>query len=162
MAKELFITDKNGSNFNKSLERIAKAIYSRLGGKKNIKVTVEDETFNRTAQQNKYLWGVVYKAIVDEENGALFDEKMDQYLADKPLSKAEVVHELMKEKFLRPLVIELPMSVKLVTPSTTKLNTKQFTEYVESVRDHASAMWGIYIPSPEDLQMQNVNKWYAL
>ena len=164
-----YVVDKSGSNFSKIMDRLQDAVKSRLArekGAKHIKITVEDEKFNRTQSQNKYLWGVVYKYIIDNENGALFSEKMDSYLADKPISKAEIVHGLMKNKFLTRLEFEIYGSDTLshnvrMTPSTKKLDTKQFTDYVEQVRMHAMSEWGVYIPDPHELKYDNVNKWWG-
>lgn len=92
-----------------------------------VEVTIEKRRKRRTDNQNSYYWGVVIRTIANECG----------YRSDEELA---AVHAELKKKFL-------PHNGKLAIPqSTTKLNTAEFTRYIEAVRDWAVSELGIYIP----------------
>ncbi len=124
---------------------------------KKWEITIKPYRLNRTNAQNSYLWGVVYKTIVENENGFFFNEETEQSLFKNKIKKEEVIHELCKKFFLSSVTVE----GVTVTPSTKKLNTEQFTQYIESIRDYASLNLGVYIPTPVDMQLQEYEKWWG-
>lgn len=81
----------------------------------------------RTNDQNRYLWGWVYKAIAEH----IWEDE-------------EYIHWVMWMKFLVDKTKKAPY-----IKSTTKLDTKEFAEYVENIRNYV-APFGIYIMSPEE------------
>ena len=83
----------------------------------------------RSQAQNAYMWSVVYKTIGDD-------------LGYEP----EEVHQLMSERFLS----YRKDNYKFVK-STTKLNTKEFEEYMEKIRRFASMELHIFISLPNEV-----------
>lgn len=81
---------------------------------------------DRSSEQNRYLRAVY------------------GYIADYTGYDPEYIHEVMKHKFLMDYSKKVP-----VPRSTASLNTKEFAEYVDSVRDFV-APHGIYIPTPDE------------
>ena len=70
------------------------------------------------------------------------------YIADYSGYDPEYIHEVMKHKFL------LDSSRKIPVPrSTASLNTKEFTDYIDSIRDFM-APFGCYIPSADEWKQQ--------
>jgi hypothetical protein len=98
-------------------------------------VIVSECRGKRSDNQNRYIWGVVYKLISDFTGYT-----------------CEEVHEYYKEKFLsdkKTIQIgaeEIPINVA----STTKLSTKEFEEYCENIRRHAAVELQILIPEPNE------------
>lgn len=109
-------------------------------------VRIEPEEKKRTLRQNKYLWGVVYKTIVDNDPGYFVNDAVDALRKTARLSTAEVVHEFCKARFLPSA--DLPGLQITVAPSTAKLPRKEFQEYVESIRRWAADELQVFIPDP--------------
>ena len=109
-------------------------------------VRIEPEEKKRTLRQNKYLWGVVYKTIVDNDPGYFVNDALDALRKTARLSTAEVVHEFCKARFLPSA--DLPGLQITVAPSTAKLPRKEFQEYVESIRRWAAETLQVFIPDP--------------
>ena len=109
-------------------------------------VRIEPEEKKRTLRQNKYLWGVVYKTIVDNDPGYFVNDAVDSLRKTARLSAAEVVHEFCKARFLPSA--DLPGLQITVAPSTAKLPRKEFQEYVESIRRWAADELQVFIPDP--------------
>lgn len=86
---------------------------------------------DRSTMQNRYLrWGVYW--TIAEYTG--YDQ--------------EYIHEVMKHKFL------LDSSGKIPVPrSTASLNTKEFTDYVDAIRNFMAEF--VYIPSAEEWKKAN-------
>lgn len=106
-------------------------------------VTIEKIYKKRSVSQNAYLWGVVYKLVLEALNESGFDE------LDK-----ESVHDLCKYKFLkREFVNEKTGEVITSIGETKILKTVEFMEYLENIRQWASEYLNIYIPEPNE-QMQ--------
>lgn len=104
---------------------------------------------NRSVRQNRYLWGVVYPAIIKGENGMLFNEKLEQDIAVLKVSRVEVIHELCKHKFLARTTTETPSGeVVVLNGSTAKLNRVEFKQYIENVQMWAMQTFGVYVPDP--------------
>ena len=117
-----------------------------IGGDEIMVVRIEPEEKKRSAQQNKYLWGVVYKTIVDNDPGYFVNDAVDSLRKTARLSTAEVVHEFCKARFLPSA--DLPGLQITVAPSTAKLPRKEFQEYVESIRRWAADELQVFIPEP--------------
>lgn len=94
---------------------------------KIVEVIVRLYVRRRSQNQNAYLGGVVYKLIADHTGSA-----------------AEEIHDACKLSFGPKKFIS-----NLVAPVTTKrLDTTEFTEYIEKVRRWASEELGVVIPDP--------------
>ena len=117
-----------------------------IGGDEIMVVRIEPEEKKRTLRQNKYLWGVVYKYLVDNDPGYFVNDVVDALRRTARLSTAEVVHEFCKARFLPSA--ELPGLQITVAPSTAKLPRKEFQEYVESIRRWAADELQVFVPDP--------------
>lgn len=117
-----------------------------IGGDEIMVVRIEPEEKKRSAQQNKYLWGVVYKTIVDNDPGFFCCDAVDSLRKTARLSAAEVVHEFCKARFLPSA--DLPGLQITVAPSTAKLPRKEFQEYVEAIRRWAADELQVFVPDP--------------
>ncbi len=87
---------------------------------------------DRTNEQNRYLRWVVYKTIVDSIWGDV-----------------DYIHWVMWMKFLVDKTKKMPY-----IKSTTKLNTTEFTQYVENIKKFVSK-FGIIIPKPDNFNLNN-------
>ena len=117
-----------------------------IGGDEIMVVRIAPEEKKRSAQQNKYLWGVVYKTIVDNDPGYFVNDAVDALRKTARLSAAEVVHEFCKARFLPSA--DLPGLQITVAPSTAKLPRKEFQDYVESIRRWAADELQVFVPDP--------------
>jgi hypothetical protein len=88
---------------------------------------VEKNSKLRSVQQNRYLWGVVYKMISDDTGYT-----------------PEEVHFLMKKQFLS----YEKNGVEFLN-STTKLKAVDFDTYIENIRRFAAMELSINIPDPQ-------------
>jgi hypothetical protein len=99
----------------------------------DVTLTVAEGRATRSGQQNRYYWSVVCKLISD-------------FTGYTP----EEVHEYYKKKFLsnkKHIVIgDDGLDVEMLT--TTRLNTKEFEDYCENIRRHASMELQVNIPEP--------------
>lgn len=106
-------------------------VVDALSGKKRIVI----KSWRRTNQQNRYLWGVVYPTFVEyrQEQGEEFT--------------TEMAHVFFTLKFLRKTVVNMSTGEILGTtvPSTTKLNTSEFAEYIDKIVAWL-ADYGIVVP----------------
>ena len=100
----------------------------------------EEKKPTRSIQQNRYMWGVVYKMIA-QESGYSIDE----------------VHELMKriifprlgidemECVIGDQVINIPEVF-----STTQLDVRQMNDYLSECREFAKTQLNCIIPEPNE------------
>lgn len=143
MAQEKIFTLVNEQVRRNAITAIADVV---IGGDGIMTVSIKPEDKKRSAQQNKYLWGVVYKTIVDNDPGYFVNDAVDSLRKTARLSAAEVVHEFCKARFLPSA--NLPGLQITVAPSTAKLPRKEFQEYVESIRRWAADELQVFIPDP--------------
>lgn len=98
---------------------------------KLVQIAIGDIEKGRSAQQNKYLWGVVYKILSDELGYT-----------------TEEVHEICRYKFLPRKYVNLGHEEIETRKSTTKLTTSEFEAYIERIRAFASSELSVIIPDP--------------
>ena len=120
---------------------------AEIGGDEIMVVRIEPEEKKRTQRQNKYLWGVVYKHLVDNDPGYFVNEETERLLKGRGIAMDEVVHEFCKAQFLPPVALGIGGGMQ-VTKSTAKLNRQEFNEYVESIRRWAAESLQVFIPDP--------------
>lgn len=72
---------------------------------------------------------------------------------------ADVLHEIFKEKFLEPEIIEL-FDVKTKRYTTTNLNTIQFKNYLDKIQIFVLTELTISLPTPEDLLWDEFVNFY--
>jgi hypothetical protein len=100
-----------------------------------VEVTVKPWRENRSVQQNKYLWGVVYELI-------------SEHTGDSP----GAVHKFFTAKYLTDTVeIHTPKGTieQEFIRSTTELNTQEFSEYTNKIKDWARDFLEMHIPDPD-------------
>ena len=119
-------------------EQIANAVLRMVQQlpKKPLMVTVEQWKKPRTNQQNAYLWGVVYPAIIEGGGEALRGFNRDD------------VHEWMLGECFGWETLE-GFGRKRLRPlrRSSALNKEEFTEYLTFI-DTKCAEFGIVIPQP--------------
>ena len=104
----------------------------QLKGKKRVVITIESEGRNRSEQQNRYLWGVVYP-VLSETTGYTPEE----------------VHEYAKSAFLAPKIVRIGKNIRYITPSTTQLSTSDMVEFIDKLIVIAAEL-GAHVPSPQE------------
>jgi hypothetical protein len=102
-------------------------------GEKPIEVKFSRPVKTRSNNQNRYLWGVVYKIISDESGHT-----------------PEEIHTAAKQMFLPRKFIMLGNVEIEIEKSTAELSTAEFELYQERVRAWASTELGFRIPLPND------------
>lgn len=113
---------------NKALNRISMLVMD-----KPWQVEIKPYKKNRSLAQNKLYWKWI--TCIGDEIGYTSDE----------------LHAIMADKFLLDEIIEYGGKEIRKDKSTSRLTTKQFTEYLEKIDRFASAELGIVLPSPEDI-----------
>lgn len=121
----------NGKLTLNNIERFQDYLKSISG---EVRLTIGRYYPERTTEQNKYYWGVVLKVISDETG----------YTPDE-------IHEIMKYKFLRKELEHKGQKYAYVR-STTALDTKEMTDYIEQIRDYWATQ-GIYIPDANEVEV---------
>lgn len=94
-------------------------------------------TKNRSNNQNRYMWGVVY-------------ETLSNHLGYTP----EEIHEICKHKFLKGwLTLHEKSGAKEIeiTKSTASLNTVEMENYLTKIREWASIELTCWIPDPNEV-----------
>lgn len=97
-----------------------------------LRVILTSEEQKRNPEQNRRLWGHLYKQIAEQAwiNGRQYD--------------AEVWHEMLARKFGVCDDFELPTGeVVVVRRSTTKMSVHEFTEYMDRVEAYAATELGV-------------------
>ena len=120
---------------------------AEIGGDAILVVRIEPEEKKRTLRQNKYLWGVVYKHLVDNDPGYFVNEETERLLHGRGIAVTEIVHEFCKVQFLPPVDLGIGGGMR-ITKSTAKLNRQEFNDYVENIRRWAAESLQVFIPDP--------------
>lgn len=107
------------------------ALLSRLEGQE-VDVELRKHRDRRTTDQNKYYWWIMN--FVSAETGHTPDD----------------LHEFYKHKFLAPK-IEILGETSFGYVTSTKLDTKEFTDYIEQIRQFMQD-FGIYIPQANEIE----------
>lgn len=97
-----------------------------------LEVTIQRRRATRSVHANAYYWGIVLHYI-------------SEYTGDSP----EDLHEYFKQRFIpKPLAID----GTVIPGSTRKLNTNEFYDYVEKIRQFAAEHLDCNIPSPGEME----------
>jgi len=101
-----------------------------------IVITIELRKRIRSNSQNAYYWGVVIETLFNgfKEFGYSKDE----------------IHEILKTKFNGVKEVNIGSETFLIPRTTTKMSTKEFTDYIESIQKWAAEL-NIDIPSPNEI-----------
>lgn len=98
------------------------------------KVYVYDLKKGRSLAGNRYMWGVVYKAISDYTGYT-----------------AKQIHEASKKMFLNPEYVTINGQEIEITGSTAKSDSPEFWQYIERIRVWYMENVGLRIPLPNEL-----------
>ncbi len=110
---------------------------AQRNAEKTYVVTVKLYNKTRSLEQNAYYWGVVIPTI----QGFIRAHRGDDY-------SCEDIHEWYRTQFLESRPVTIKGQTVIARPSTTKLTTKEFSDYLELVIHHAAEN-GIVIPPAE-------------
>jgi len=105
----------------------------RLPASSRWRVTIAPYKKRRSDQQNRYLWGVAYKALKDATGQPADD--WHEYFLGEHFGWESV--ELFGKKKLRPI------------QRSSKLSTMEFMDFVDFIQMRA-AEYNIYIPDPNE------------
>lgn len=104
-------------------------------------IVIKPHRKRRTDSQNSYLWGVVYPMVLQGFIDAGWDE----------ITNVEQIHEICKARFLTTEAINKHTGEVINFPvSTAKMNTIQFSTYVEQITDFAMNNLNVVIPQPKN------------
>ena len=92
----------------------------------------------RTISQHRLYW--LWVTCIEQETG----------------NDKETLHEYFKQEFLGRQSVQIFNTEVYPLRSTTGLNTKEFTDYLNKIQVFASSELGIVLPNPIDLQFQPV------
>jgi len=118
---------------NKPEDREAVIQYINRLPDKAYDVKIVNRKKKRTLNQNSLYW--LWINCISDETG----------------NDPKELHEYFSDKYLPKETIEIFGIAKSRPISTTKLNTVQFTNYMENIEVFASSELGIVLPQPEDL-----------
>lgn len=107
------------------------AFFERVPLDKPLVWTVEDKPTARSLQQNRLYWK--WLGIIASDTG----------------NSVDGLHEVFKQKFLAPVIVELGGEISKVY-TTKKLKVGEMSEYMKQVEAQA-AEFGIYLPIPEEM-----------
>ena len=128
---------------HKDKEKVIAYITDLPEGKRyHVRVSLKRE--KRTVDQNSLYW--LWIACIMDETG----------------NEKEFLHEFFKGKFLGYHEREVFGQVVKTPKTTTTLDTKQFTNYLEEIRAFAAAELGIVLPDPKDRYWQDFYDRYKL
>jgi hypothetical protein len=105
---------------------------------RRVRVTVEDAAATRTENQNAYYWAAIVTPITDR-----FNELGERFTT-------EIVHEILKHKFLRVFVHD-PETAEVrfdYVRSTSSLKTFEFFFYCEDCAQYAAEALELVIEPP--------------
>lgn len=105
-------------------------------------VTIKRHRERRSLDQNRlyFLW----LACIADETGHSKDD----------------LHEYFKQQFLGFEQRAVLNGRVYINPSTAALNTKQFSDYLNTIQVFANAELGILLPNPEDLEFNQFFERY--
>ena len=133
MAEQSFILPRL-MNRERQIERIA-ATLKGLAQDRAWRISVGEHKERRTDSQNRYLWGIVYRTILDAGQLEGWDnEDLHEYLLGECFGW-EVVEGFGKKR-MRPV------------RRSSRLNKEEFAKYIDFIQ-RMMAGHGIYIPDAD-------------
>ena len=115
-------------------------IFSLFAQDKRVTIVITKE--KRTLDQNKLYW--LWLSCIAKETG---NDKED-------------LHEYFIYKYLNPELIQVFEKMIYKRLSTTQLDTKQFTGYLNKIQIFANTELAIELPNPEDLKFAEFYEYY--
>lgn len=126
-------------------------------------VVVEPWKEKRTALQNRYLWGWLYKNIAQQLEDAGIVVTLDDG-REYPYN-ADLLHDIFKERFLCYDEITFKGRTRKICYSTTELLKKpkdeddqkrSFGGYVSNIKKFVYQVWGIHVPPTYNEDLRNL------
>lgn len=103
-------------------------------------ITITHNRKTRSNQQNAYLWGIVYPAVLFGLQDAGWE-----------ITNEEQVHEYCKQAFAAREFINKDTGEVLILPSSTaQMQTAEFNVYVDKIKAFAFEYLNITIPEPNE------------
>lgn len=115
--------------------------FKALGEKEGqvVSVVIKKPGSKRSIMQNRYYWLIL---------GMISDYTGDDI---------NYLHWCFRSKFLTSFKQnKISEKDEAYTPSTTKLNTVQFEKYLENIRRWAILFIDLYIPKPNEVELDNI------
>lgn len=107
----------------------------KLESNKAYNVEIKQYRRNRSSEQNRFLWGVVYRTIIDNTPGPKLDP--------------DHLHEYwLGECFGWDVTDVLGWSKRAPMKRSSKLSTTEFIEFHEFIQRRCAETRGLYIPDP--------------
>lgn len=103
-----------------------------------MELTLKRRRATRSIQANRYYWGWVIERLVKHCDHSYTPEEMHELLKARFIPKTLAIHDGNGE-----IVFEMVLG-----GSTRKMNTHEFYQYVESIREWAADTLGCDIPDP--------------
>lgn len=125
-----------------------------------LEIIIQPASKARTDRQNRYLWGVVYQTIANEDVGFFNSEINALQLHSAGLKLTDLIHAFYKQMFLKRKAIQFNDSIAIsIEASTSNLSALEFARYVKEIQRHASLHFNIYIPDPMPHEMLQGFAW---
>lgn len=128
--------------YSDSDKRAVKDYVDSLPQGKGFIVKITRRQTRRTVNQNRLYW--LYVACIMQETG----------------NSKDVIHEWLKVKFLGNETVMIGDEAISVPVSTARLNTAQFTHYIDRIVTWASSELGIILPDPEESYFEQFYEAY--
>lgn len=127
----------NGSlKFDFRQKDILRRWLNNLNGVK-VELVIKKHRRKRTIPQNSYYWGIVLDLIA-ESTGYTTEE----------------LHEFFKRLYLKKIITIGGVDYE-VSESTKKLNTDQFSKYIEKIKRFAEIKLSLRIPDPNEIDYED-------
>ena len=104
-------------------------------------LSIKREIKKRTLDQNALMW--LWFTCIEIETG----------------THKQIVHDYYCTHFLRKTT-SINGRDKVIISGTSKLNTVQFTDFLNKVQADAASEFGIRLPLPEDLNFEHFREYY--
>lgn len=116
---------------------------------KRVELDVKVHRSQRSTAQNRWLWGPGYTALL---NAILEEQGYDHHERTEDL-KEQLHEELLKQRFGTKTVPSLTGGPPVSVPNcrSSKLNTKEFADFMEWLVRYAATTYGVVLELPDDL-----------
>lgn len=136
MGQDVTVIEKKNGYFD--MKGVYMAVCDLPDGRYSVQIKKYRNT--RTNNQNAYLWGVVYPAVLR----GFIDMGWDE------ITNVDMVHEIFKAKFLTTEAVNKHTGEVISFPlSTAKMDTLQFATYVDQIADFARENLSVTVPAPD-------------
>ena len=128
---------------NSDFDKLAiKNYIDKLPENKRYTIEITQKRENRTLDQNALYW--LWLTCIEQETG----------------NSKEDIHYYCKDNFLPKKEMQIAGEVVYIPESTTKKDTKQFSDYMNKVQVFAASELGIILPDPQDLIFESFYNEY--